>query len=87
MLLSVSTNLFSSSGDPENALRLISETGFTHLLWGHHWNSDFAYGKYELDAIKKMLKRYHLTIQDVRGCANAEKSWFSVLVASGTPSV
>ncbi|MCI5779068.1 MAG: sugar phosphate isomerase/epimerase [Lentisphaeria bacterium] len=79
MRLSVSSNLFSSAGDPEDALRLISETGFTHIMWGHHWNSDFAYGRYELSAIAGMLRRYHLTLQDVHGCANAEKSWFSVL--------
>ena len=79
MNLSVSTNIITSSGDPENSLRLISEAGFTHLLWSHHWNTDFAYGKYELTAIKQMLKTYNLQIQDVHGCANAEKSFFSPL--------
>lgn len=79
MNLSISSNVGASCGDPENSLRQISEAGFTYLLWGHHWNTDFAYGKYELDAIKKMLKRYNLTIQDVHGCANAEKSFFSPL--------
>ncbi len=79
MNLSVSSNLFSSAGDPEDALRRISETGFTHLLWCHHWNSDFAYGRHELAAIKTMLKTYNLKLQDVHGCANAEKSWFSAL--------
>ncbi len=77
--LSISTNLFSSKGDPEDVLKRISEYGFTHLLWSHHWNTDFAYGQYELSAISEMLKRYNLTLQDVHGCANAEKSWFSVL--------
>ena len=77
MNLSVSTNIITSSGDPEAALRLISEAGFTHLLWSHHWNTDFAYGKYELAAIKKMLKNYQLELQDVHGCANAEKRFFS----------
>ena len=79
MLLSVSSNLFSSSGDPENSLRRIAEIGFTHIMWGHHWNTDFAYGRYELAAIRKMLRRYGLVLQDIHGCANAEKSWFSVL--------
>lgn len=77
MELSISTNIVTSNGDPESALRMISETGFTHLLWSHHWNTDFAYGKYELAAIKKMLKIYNLKLQDVHGCANAEKSFFS----------
>ncbi len=79
MNLSVSTNIITSSGDPENSLRLISEAGFTHLLWSHHWNTDFAYGKHELSAIKKMLKTYNLKVQDIHGCANAEKSFFSPL--------
>lgn len=79
MDLAVSTNIVTSSGDPENILRLISDAGFTHLLWSHHWNSDFAYGRYELAAIKKMLKKYSLRLQDVHGCANAEKSFFSPL--------
>lgn len=78
MKLSVSSNLFSFTGDPDRHLRMISEYGFTHLLWGQYGNSDFAYGKYELSAIKKMLKRYNLTIQDIHGCANGDKSWFSV---------
>ena len=60
MLLSVSSNLFSSSGDPEDSLRRIAEIGFTHIMWGHHWNTDFAYGRYELAAIRKMLRRYGL---------------------------
>ncbi|MBE6356862.1 MAG: sugar phosphate isomerase/epimerase [Lentisphaerae bacterium] len=77
MQLSICTNVSGSSGDPENILRLISESGFTHLLWSHHWNSDFAYGKYELTAIKEMLRKYRLQLQDVHGCANAEKSFFS----------
>ena len=79
MRLSVSSNLLASSGDPEDVLRRIREIGFTHIMWGHHWNTDFAYGRYELAAIKKMLRRYGLILQDVHGCANAEKSWFSVL--------
>ena len=79
MDISVCTNIAGSSGDPENMLRLISESGFTHLLWSHHWNSDFAYCKYELAAIKNMLARYGLKLQDVHGCANAEKSFFSPL--------
>ena len=79
MRLSVSSNVLSSSGDPEDALRRIGEAGFTHIMWGHHWNTDFAYGRYELAAIRKMLRRYGLVLQDVHGCANAEKSWFSVL--------
>ena len=79
MRLSVSSNILASSGDPEAALRLISESGFTHIMWGHHWNTDFAYGRYELAAIRSMLRRYGLILQDVHGCANAEKSWFSVL--------
>lgn len=77
MNLSVSTNITVSYGDPESSLRLISEAGFSHILWSHHWNSDFAYGKHELSAIKKMLKTYNLKLQDVHGCANAEKSFFS----------
>lgn len=79
MELAVSTNIVMSSGDPENILRLIHEAGFTHILWSHHWSSDFAYGRYELAAIKKMLKKYSLQLQDVHGCANAEKSFFSPL--------
>ena len=77
MNLSVSTNIVTSAGDPEKSLQLISEAGFTHLLWSHHWNTDFAYGKHELTAIKNMLKTYNLNVQDIHGCANAEKSFFS----------
>ena len=79
MDMAISTNIDGSTGDPESALRLIGEAGFTHLLWSHHWNTDFAYGKYELAAIKGMLKRYGLALQDVHGCANAEKCFFSPL--------
>ena len=79
MDLGVCTSVGVAYGDPENALRQISEAGFTHILWSHQWNTDFAYGKHELAAIKAMLSRYGLKIQDVHGCANAEKSFFSPL--------
>lgn len=79
MLLAIVSSVAASVGDPETSLRQISEAGFTHILWGHHWNTDFAYGRHELAAIRSMLKRYSLKIQDVHGCANAEKSFFSPL--------
>jgi sugar phosphate isomerase/epimerase len=79
MDLGVCTSVGVAYGDPENALRQISEAGFTHILWSHHWGTDFAYGKHELAAIKGMLKKYNLKLQDVHGCANGEKSFFSPL--------
>ena len=85
MNLSVSTNLFSFTGDPDKHLRMISEYGFTHLLWGQYGNSDFAYGRHELSAIKKMLKRYHLTFRTSMAAPMATKAGFRSSSISAKP--
>lgn len=77
MNLAINTDIISSKGDPEQILRLISEAGFTHLHWCHHWASDFAYCEYEWAHIEKLLQKYDLRLLDIHGSANCEKCWWS----------
>lgn len=40
---SINTDFKSDHGDPAPRLEAIAATGFSHIQWIHHWNSDFIY--------------------------------------------
>ena len=77
MNIAINTDILSSTGDPEMILRLISEAGFTHLHWCHHWASDFAYCEYEWAHYEELFRKYNLHLLDIHGSANCEKCWWS----------
>lgn len=75
MKMSFDTSYIASVGSPEKYLRFVAEAGFSHVLWGHQWNTDFLYSKSEIREYRKMLKKFGLTLLDVHGSAGVEKSW------------
>ena len=77
MDIAVSTSILCDTGSPETYLRLIAEAGFTHLHWGHHWDTDFLYSSFEIAQCKKWLKTYGLKLLDIHGSEGVEKQWFS----------
>ena len=77
MDIAISTSILCSTGSPETYLRLIAEVGFTHLHWGHHWDTDFLYSRFEIAQIRQWLKRYGLKLLDIHGSEGVEKQWFS----------
>lgn len=77
MNLAINTDFVRSTGSPELYLKLLSEAGFTHLHWCHHWNTDFLYSKHEIAQYMKWLKTYGLKLLDIHGSEGSEKCWYS----------
>ena len=77
MDIAISTSIMCSTGSPETYLRLIAEAGFTHLHWGHQWDTDFLYSSFEIAQCKEWLNRYGLKLLDIHGSEGVEKQWFS----------
>ena len=78
MDIALDTNFVLSTGSPERYLKLLSEAGFTHLHWCHHWNTDFLYSKYEIAKCAEWLKTYGLKLLDIHGSEGKEKNWASL---------
>ena len=77
MDIAISTSFLCDKESPETYLRLIAEAGFTHLHWGHQWDSDFLYSSFEIAQCGKWLKQYGLKLLDIHGSEGVEKQWFS----------
>ncbi len=77
MELSVTTDYAKDTGDPSPYLRRIADTGFSHVHWGHHWNTDFLYSSWEIEQIQKLLTDYGLQLLDLHGSIGPEKNWAS----------
>ena len=75
--LAFASNFMESSGSPVFQLKMIAEAGFTHVHWCHHWNTDFLYGKHELEQCRIWLKEMGLILTDIHGSEGKEKSWSS----------
>ncbi len=52
MNLSINSDYISSYGNPFPAVEKIAETGFSHIQWIHHWDTDFIYMDCEIDEIE-----------------------------------
>jgi sugar phosphate isomerase/epimerase len=77
MDLSITTDVFTDTGCPEDSLRLIAEAGFTHVHWCHQWNTDFIYEEPELRQIGAWLRGFGLHLLDLHGSNGREKCWTS----------
>ncbi len=77
-MLSITTDYAKvDKGDPSPYLRRIADAGFTHIHWCHHWNTDFAYTRPEIEQIGTWLVEYGLTLLDLHASVGPEKNWFS----------
>jgi len=76
-MLSVTTDYARDTGDPSPYLKRIADTGFSHIHWCHHWNTDFLYSRWEMEQIKRWLGEYDLQLLDLHGSAGREKNWGS----------
>lgn len=75
--LSLTTDYATSTGSPGVYLKRIADAGFSHVHWCHQWNTDFLYGKAEVDHIAAWLAEYGLAVIDLHGSAGVEKRWGS----------
>jgi len=74
-MLSMTTVYCTDTERPEPYLKRIAEAGFSHLHWGHHWDSDFLYSQHEIEQIADWMECYGLRLCDVHGSAGQEKNW------------
>lgn len=77
-MLSMTTDFARDQGCPEKDLQLLAETGFSHVHWCHHWNTDFLYAEPEIDQIQKWMKAFGLQLNDLHGSDGEEKKWYSL---------
>jgi sugar phosphate isomerase/epimerase len=77
MNTSLTTDFAKDTGNPEPYLRAIAETGFTHIHWCHHWNTDFMYSSAEIDQIGAWLRELNLGLLDIHGSDGKEKRYAS----------
>jgi len=75
--LALATDYVTSTGSPEPYLKRISDAGFTHILWGHHWNDDFIYSDSEIRQIAQWCKKYGLKTLNIHASDGKEKNWIS----------
>ena len=73
----MTTDYATSEGCPEPYLRRISEAGFRHIHWCHHWCTDFLYDDGEIDQIARWLAALDLKLNDLHGSHGREKAWGS----------
>jgi sugar phosphate isomerase/epimerase len=74
-VLSITTDYRADTGCPAPYLRRIAETGFTHIHWCHHWNTDFAYDDCEVAQIAEWLDELRLQLLDLHASSGREKAW------------
>jgi sugar phosphate isomerase/epimerase len=74
-IISITSDYFQSTGDPEPYLRRIAEAGFTHVHWCHHWFSDFLYSLHEVAQIAHWMDEFGLAVLNIHASAGQEKIW------------
>lgn len=75
--LSMTTDYRADTGCPEPYLQRIAAAGFSHVHWCHHWNTDFLYGRAEIEQIAEWLEELGLALLDLHASAGKEKAWGS----------
>jgi sugar phosphate isomerase/epimerase len=76
-MLSMTTAFVQDSGNPKPYLRRIAATGFSHVHWRHHDQSDFIYTPCEVDQIAEWLDAFDLRLSTVHASHGIEKCWTS----------
>jgi sugar phosphate isomerase/epimerase len=75
--VSLNTDVENDKGYPFGVFRQIADAGFSHLHWGHQWNTDFIYSSPEIAEIKKHLNVFGLSLSDTHASSGIEKCWYS----------
>ncbi len=75
--LAVNTDFDKGTGSPLPCIEAARRAGFTHVIWGHQWDTDFLYSHAELNAISRCLETHNVSLLDVHGSSGVEKCWYS----------
>jgi len=78
-VLSITSDYFTSKGDPLPYLVRIASAGFTHVHWCHHWNTDFLYSESEIRQIARWFEDYGLSLLNLHASQGVEKYYCSFL--------
>lgn len=76
-LLCINSDAAGDTGSPYQFLAAAAEAGFTRIMWGHHWNTDFLYDDAEIEAIGDFMASAGICLSDTHGSSGIEKCWFS----------
>jgi len=74
-VLSITSDYFQSTGDPEPYLRRIAAAGFSHVHWCYHWFTDFLYSRYEIEQIARWMDEFGLAVLNIHASQGREKNW------------
>ncbi len=77
MDIALTSDFAGSTGDPAPSLKALAEAGFTRVMWCHHWNDDFLYGRHEISWLKRLFQDLGLALSDIHGSQGVEKCWHS----------
>jgi sugar phosphate isomerase/epimerase len=77
--LSMTTDYLQDDDFPKPYLHKIADAGFTHIHWGHQWNTDTIYIDSDIDQIQTWLQETHLQVYGVHGSTGRERCWYSDL--------
>ena len=77
--LAMTTDYLKDDDAPRPYLQKIAGAGFSHVHWGHQWNSDYIYMDDEIDLVKNGLNEYNLRVYAIHGSTGRERCWFSPL--------
>ncbi len=77
MMLSMTTDYFTSTGCAAPYLRRIAEAGFARVHWCHEWDSDYLYPDEEIRRIGLWLDDCGLKMLDLHASAGKQMAWAS----------
>jgi len=75
--LAITTDYLKDDDDPCPYLQKIAEAGFTHVHWGHQWNTDTIYLDSDIDQINHWLHAFNLQVYGVHGSTGRLRCWYS----------
>ncbi len=75
--ISINTDFENDRGNPFPSLYKIAEAGFSHVHWGHQWNTDFIYTEPEIMEIRRKLSDLDLKLSDTHASSGIDKCWYS----------
>ncbi len=59
------------TNDIEDMIKMIAESGFSHIHWCHEWEGNYMYAESEMDQIAYWLDKYDLKVKGVHGSEGA----------------
>lgn len=77
MELCIATDYAGESGiieEIEAELKLIAESGFTHIHWCNEWDGDYLYSSYEMKQIRAWMDQYGLKAKSLHASKGSRRN-------------